>query len=118
MRIVLADGEANRLPHDLFGVSIHYGERIDVPVADDDVTGLETRIRMAGALGDRTGGVHVQVVESLDCGRSGQTGSLSARIAFQDLSADLVREFEVINVIRGLPFPCDFSGRIDLDQTI
>src|SRR5437867_6372078 len=118
MRIVLADGEAHRLPHNLFGVSIHHGERIDVAVADDDITWLETRIRVAGALGDRTGCVHVQIVESLGRGRSGQAGSLSAGIAFHDLSPDFVREFEVINVITGVPFPYDFSGRIDLDQTI
>src|SRR6266850_7529865 len=98
MRIVLADGEAHRLPHDFPGVSVHHGERIDVAVADDDITWLETRIRVARALGDRTGCVHVQIVESLGCGRSGQTGSLSARIAFHDLSPDLVREFEVVDM--------------------
>src|SRR5436853_4159192 len=118
MRIVLADGEAHCLPHDLVGVSIHHGERIDVAVADDDITWLETRIRVAGALGDRTGCVHVQIVESLGCGRSGQTGSLSARIAFHDLSPDFVREFEVVNMIRGLPFPDDFSdGSTSIKQS-
>src|SRR5438034_11821622 len=100
MRIVLADGEAHRLPHNLFGVSIHHGERIDVPVADDDITRLETRIRVAGALGDRTGCVHVQIVESLGWRRSVHAGSLFARIAVQYLSPDFVMESEAVIMFR------------------
>src|SRR2546422_9097634 len=118
MRIVLPDGEAHRLPHDFLAVSVHQCERIDVAVADNDITWFETRIRVPGALRNRAGCVHVKIVESLGCGRSGQAGSLSARISLHYLSPDFVREFEVINVIRGLPFPYNLSRRINLDQTI
>src|SRR5437867_463047 len=118
MRIVLPDGEAHRLPHDFLAVSVHQCERIDVAVADNDITWFETRIRVPGALRNRAGCVHVKIVESLGCGRSGQAGSLSARISLHYLSPDFMREFEIIDVIRGLPFPDNLSRRIDFNQTI
>src|SRR5215831_7585940 len=118
MRIVLPDGQTHSLPHDLLGIPVHDGKGIDEAVADDDIAGLETGIRVAGAFRNWARRIHVQVVETLSCCRRREAGSRPAGITVHDLRPDFLREFEIIDVIRGLPVPDNLSRRIDFNQTI